>query len=244
MDRLPGRLVVQLERIDTDQIFYELYSILLKTKVYLERLDFDKSMVPRLNKIILSLKKPYLLLTCGKWPTLMKAFNIALEKMKGPGKEKFWKSLSEVYGKCMKNLLKEFRFPSLVRKDIQDNMLYYKPDIVGEENNWGDLFKINYGNTGKKYFKATQFMKKHQKLNSGSIFQPNFDFIDFKFLIHSLSRYLSHSTSEKVDELKPIFAELFEDVELTPIDYGLLKETYTRVMKTVLEVLDRLEKTN
>jgi len=223
-------LLVQMERIDVDQIFYEFYAILLKSKLFLERIDFDGKMGPLFDQILANLEQPYVLLTCGKWPSLLEAIKKAADNIKEP---KFWKPLNDAFKKFGKYLTS-----IRVSKDFMDYLQNTLEEIDKTVGIWY-FFKTETTDSGKKYFKATQFFKQYQKNNSNSIFQPNFEFIDFKKWIKSAARTIPIIT----EELEPSFNALVEDIDMTPVDLGMVKEIKERFFNLTQIVRDRVELT-
>lgn len=234
---LADALIRETEKIDFDNLFYEFYAILLKTKHFLYRLDYDGGLVPAAMKLITSLEKPFVILTSGKWPTMWTAIKETIVAAKS---DMFWKGMNKAFKEYSINYWED----DFLAPQFMIDFVVKLRDLIAKElkikNNLLDFFKMSTTETGRKYFKITNYLNKIRENGEKSIFQPNMDIIDMRYFLKRIVVKLRSDVPEFVSYFEPNVSQLLKNIELNPADYDMVKNTKEEVLDTINEIMDRV----
>jgi len=236
-------VLVELERVNIDEVHYNIYAIILKFKMFLVRLDYDGKMAPTLDRLLANLEKNQFLFSCGMLPGMVEAAKSILTNMKS---DQFWDSFNKAFKEFVNENFETILLPAFIIDSIQATMDTIAEEL-GVQKNMTDFFETKVTDTehpSRRYFEATNYLKKHQKTNLYSLLQPNLGEIDLSLILKYLIRSLKPGVANVVTHFEPVARQAYEDIELTLLEYGIVNSSFDMFSQLTNEIMSKFENTD
>ena len=226
---LADAILMEIEALDTGDIFYNIYSVLLKTKSFVSQLNIESKIYPEYQKLEKLLRLAYFQLLSQP-----QAIESVLQTFQT---EQFWKSAQSNYYRLLNIYLPSCRSPLICFRSFLPSATSWL-SFPDEE----DMFKLIRTSAGPEIFGATEFFRNFRKGHQVSIFQLKFGWLEPRTLLHTVTKWLRREVPESYRTLVSLGDLVFENSTLFDSDWSSLNTVKDKIAESLDVILTEIEK--
>jgi len=219
----------ELEALDTDDLFYDLYILGLKTRAFILALDVENKIYPQYKQIEILIREAYYRLL-EKPQSLAAALQIVQTEV-------FWGKASQTYD----SLLQLFALSPC------PSLLSCLGRVLPSAHTWRDfpavedVFKMKTED-GQQAFAATQFFRKYRKTNQKSLFQLDLKMLDPGTVIDNIVKAVRGRGIMVYEGVVSEMVRLFKNAAVFDEDWSALETVKGKIADNLETILGELDK--
>ena len=219
--KLADQVFSELEILDLDNLFYDLYLLLLKARSFLVQLDFQDKIYPSYQKLPILIKKAFYQLFQDSRTLTNLFLTVQSDSFWVKAQDAFHSlNFSSIDPSC--SSFKHCLYPFLPSKHIWEGF------PTAEE-----AFEVITTDDAIQSFRATEFFKSNKGINDKSLFQLDFGRIEPRTVIDGLKNYILNRLIPFYDDLRNKLYSLFDKGELENVDWAAIEITEEKIKNSI-----------